>query len=249
MKMKLMQFIGTRNKTDFVLYFSHVLTSLEKRVLVVDNTRNEWYRHGYARLKDDQRLFDFQGIDLLCGTTNWLEIEEALQQAGETTVSYDVIITDVDNTEILKQEWPEFDERFYIGDFDRAHQLRDVDLLKTLFNITDNMELKRITFESNYNLTDSYFESILKEDVQWRSMNYQFAYDDLGEKLRAYMQYEQDIPFKQLNKQYKELLSEIISGLLDLHIKDVTDAVKPTFFKFHKKVKKTSTKILEGANA
>lgn len=249
MKLKLMQFIGTRNKTDFVIYLSHVLTQLDKRVLIVDNTRNEWYRNGYARETGEQRLFDFQGIDILYGTSNWLDIEAFLQQSGETSINYDVILMDMDTTEILEQEWPVFNERFYVGDFDRGHQLRDVELLRTLFRTSESNELKRITFESKYKMDAAYFESILKVEVAWRSMNYLFEPDDFSDDLRIHMQHEQDIPFRRLNKQYKELLSEIVSALYEVHIKDVTDAVKPSFFSFRSKPIQKKSPVLESSNA
>ncbi|WP_338657273.1 hypothetical protein V6B14_22255 (plasmid) [Sporosarcina psychrophila] len=247
-KMMTVQFIGTRNKTDFVIYLAHVLSNLEKRVLIVDSTRNELYKNGFTRMSKGQFLYDFQGIDILCGTTNWLDIEECLLRSGESTVGYDVILVDMDTSETLEQEWPDFNERFYVGDFDRANQLRDAEMIRTLFSNTGNNELKRITFESTFKLDGSFFESMLDTEVQWRSMNYLFEPDDLAEGLRHQMQHDQTIPYKKLNKQYKELLSEIVSALYEMHVKDVSDAVKPSIFKIPFKRKKEVTEF-EGSKA
>lgn len=246
-KLKSIQLIGTRNKSDFVMYLAHVFTNLEKRVLIVDSTNNEWYRNGFTRLEKNQYLFDFQGIDILCGTKNWLDIEECLQRSGETTVGYDVILVDMDTTEALGQEWPIFTERFYVGDFDRAHQLLDAELIKTLFSTTKSNELKRITFESTYKVDSAYFENILEVDVKWLSMNYLFEPDEQAEGLRLYMQHDQAVPYKRLNKQYKQLLTEIVSALLEVHIQEVKNAVKTPFFKMQ--LKKSKEPMLDNMHA
>lgn len=235
--MKLIQFIGSRNKADFAIYFSHVLTSLEKRVLLVDATADQIYRNGYARLGKNEQVFDFQGIDLLCGAANWLQVEESLRKVNETTTNYDVIIVDMDSIDAIIQEWPTFDDRFYVGDEERLNQVRDIDLLHRLFDETDNRELKRVSFEGRYRLDGSYFDNLMNNRVSWNSINYSIELDDFEASLRTKMQHEQTIPFTKLSKQYREVLHEIVSGLFEIHIHEVQGATKPSFFRFAKKKK------------
>lgn len=238
--MKLIQFIGTRNKTDFVIYFSHVLTKLDKRVLIVDQTQNQLYLHGYTRLESNQNLFDFQGIDILCGMSSWKEVNEQLLKTNETVSDYDVILFDTDTPNAIQAEWPTVKDRFYVGDFERLHQQLDLSLIRTLFKSTGNRELKRITFENRYKMDDSYFAFLLDEDVLWRSNNYLIEPDEIVEDLRIQMQHEQDIPFNKLTRQYKDVLIEMISELLVMHVKDISNAIKPTYFKF--KFRRTEAK-------
>jgi len=227
--MRTIQLIGSRNKADFALYFSHVLTNLEKRVLLVDVTKNEVYRYGYTRLKKDEHVFDFQKIDILCGAKNWLQVEEYLRQVNETTTNYDVIIVDMDSEEAVISEWPIFDDRFYVGDEEHLNQVRDVDLLHRLFDETDNTEIKRIMFEGKYQLGNDYFNKLLNHRAVWCSLNYSIE-EDREDILRIQMQHEMNIPFKKLNKHYKEVLVEIVSGLYEMHVLDIKEAVKPKFF-------------------
>lgn len=238
--MKLIQFIGTRNKTDFIIYFSHILTKLDKRVLIVDQTQNQLYRHGYTRLEEEQNLFDFQGIDILCGMSSWPSLNNHLSQTNESVNDYDVVIFDMDSTTAIKGEWPTAQDRFYVGDFERLHQQRDMSLIRTLFHVTGSKELKRITFENRYKLDDSYFAFILGEEVLWRSDNYLVEPDEIVEDLRIQMQHEQEIPFNKLARQYKDVLIEMISSLFEMHVKDIANAVKPSYFKF--KFKRTVSK-------
>lgn len=230
MTKKLIQFIGTRNKSDFILYLSHVLTSLNKRVLVIDGTQNEVYKHGYGPAGTNN-IFDFQGIDILASVSNWADIDQNLKKYDETIEDYDIVIMDIDTPELLKHEWPMFNDRFYVGDFDRSNQQRDVKLIRTLLESTGSSKIKRITFESDYQIDDEYFDMQLTEPVEWNSMNYKFEPDEVMEVLRFKMQHEQIIPFSKLNKQYKNMLTEIISALYELHVQEIEDAVKPSFFK------------------
>lgn len=237
-QMKTIQLVGSRDKTDFVLYFAHVLSNLNKRVLVVDATKTALYRHSFTRLVNNQRVFDFQGIDILCDAPDWLAVEKQLAIADEAMMNYDVVLVDMDSKEMLMNDWPVFDERFYIGDYDRAHQLLDVELLHMLFAVTGTSELKRITFTSDYPMNESYFETLLDQDVLWKSMNYTVEPDEMAERIRLRMQHEQVIPYKQLSKQYKEALQQIVSELYGLHVKDVADAVRPSIFQAFKRTRK-----------
>lgn len=245
-QVKLLQFIGTRNKSDFVLYLAHMLTNLKKRVLVVDVTKNKLYQHGYTRLGKEQHLYDFQGIDILCGIENWFDIEECLLRQGETSIAYDLIIIDMDSVEIVEQAWPEFNERFYVGDFDRANQLNDVALVKSLVQSTEDNRLKRITFESKHNFEADFFDTLLDMDIEWRAMHYLFEPDEYIEELRIQMQHTHEIPYRQLSKQHKELLTEIVSMLFELHVDKVSEAVKAPFFRFP--FKRTKPTELESSN-
>lgn len=233
--MKLIQFVGTRNKTDFIIYFSHLLSKLDKRVLIIDQTQNQLFRHGYTRLDENQYLFDFQGIDILCGQSSWTEVKDSLLQSEESINSYDVVIVDMDTVDSVNKLWPKFDDVFYVGDFDRIHQQQDKLLIRNLLKSTGSNELKRITFENNYKMDSAYFEHILGEDITWRSLDYLVESDDVSEELRIRMQHEQEITLNKLSRQYKEVLFEIVSALYELHIKDVENAVKPTFFNFRMK--------------
>ncbi|TYS60694.1 hypothetical protein FZD47_21030 [Bacillus infantis] len=235
--MKTILLIGTRSKADFSLYLSHMMTSMEKRVLLVDVTAQQQYRHGYTRLRKEEQLFDFQGIDILCGPKSWLQIEEQLRINQESTTNYDVVMVDIDTPEALGSEWPEFDHRFYIGDEDRLHQTLDVELLHRLFDETENTELSKITFEGKYELDSTYFNNLMNNRPRWVSVEYFIELDDLESSLRFKMQHETIIPFKKLSKPYKETLSELISSIFHVHKEEVKGAAKQSFFRFGSKRK------------
>ncbi|MEK5149129.1 hypothetical protein MKX53_19280 [Psychrobacillus sp. FSL K6-4615] len=241
--MKTIQLVGSRNKSDFTIYLSHLLTKLDQRVLIVDTTERGIYQHGIARLNGNQHLYDFQQIDILAGAKEWLDVEELLRIEGESTTNYDTVIVDMDSTKIISNEWPIFEERYYIGDEERLNQMQDIDLLHLLFDETEDKNIKRVTFKSGYELTGDYFDNLLNHRATWRSMNHMIEPDEFMISLRIQMGHDHIIPFKKVNKQYKDVLCEIVSEIYEMHIKEVQDAVKTSFFKFGtKRVKKEKTK-------
>jgi hypothetical protein len=227
--MKIYQFIGTRNKADFVIYLAHAISTLEKRILIVDQTTNEWYRHGYVRLPENEHLYDLQGIDILCGTQNWLDVEECLRRVGETTSNYDVIMFDIDHVDILQQEWPEFDERFYVGDFEREHIMRDAKMLDAAIKNSGNNSFRHITFTAKYQMNPNFIEVLLKEKIHWNSINYIFESSEETDEMRLTIQHEQTVPYKKLNKQYKDLFAGLVAELMTVHSDEVKERQRGSF--------------------
>lgn len=219
--MKLFQFIGTRKKADFLMYLAYSLTNLNKRVLIVDQTTNEWYKYGYTRITENEQLYDLQGIDILCGTQSWLEVEECLRRSGETTGRYDIIMFDVDHIDVLNQDWPDFDERFYIGDFERDHIMRDAEMLNFSIRETKNNVFRHVTFSSKYKMNPDFIEVFLEENIKWNSVHYLFEPDEATDEMRLIIQHQQTIPYKQLNKQYKELITWLVAELVTVHVDEV----------------------------
>lgn len=240
--MKTIQLVGSRNKSDFTIYISHLLTKLGQRVLIVDTTEHGIYEHGFTRLNEGQHLYDFQQIDILAGANEWLDIEKLLRNEGESTTNYDTVIVDMDSAKIISHEWPVFEERYYIGDDDRLNQMRDIDLLHLLFDETEDKNIKRVTFKSGYELNTDYFDNLMNHRASWRSMNFMVEPDEFMQPLRIQMGHDHIIPFNKVNKQYKDVLCEIISEIYEMHIKEVQEVVKPSLFRFGtKRVKKEKT--------
>lgn len=230
--MKTIQLVGSRNKSDFTIYLSHLLTKLNQRVLIVDTTEQSIYQHSYARLEEGRTLYDFQQIDILVGAKEWLDVEKLLRNEGESTTNYDTIIIDMDSVETISNEWPVFEERYYIGDEERYHQILDVDLLHRLFDESEYKDIKRVTFKSGYELASEFFDNLLNHRANWRSMNHLIEPDEFMRPLRIQMAHDHIIPFNKVNKQFKDVLTEIVSEIYQLHIKEVQEVVKPSLFRF-----------------
>ncbi|MEV6689580.1 MULTISPECIES: ParA family protein [Bacillati] len=242
--MKIIQLIGTRDKSDFALYLAHALTAVKKRVLVLDTTTNEIYRHGYTRLTQDKYIYELQQIDILCGVKNWVDAEAKLLQVDEKPDNYDCIILDTDNIQSILADWPKPASTLYLSDSERMNIIRDVPLLhrfldNRFFDEYNLTELRQVHFESSYKLPSDYVLLLMNNRIEFSEESVIIDFDDLAPLLKGKMQHDQIIPYRQLSKEYKELLNEIACELFeDLDVRFVGKAARNSWFSLRpKKVK------------
>ncbi|MGF9975488.1 hypothetical protein [Viridibacillus arvi] len=227
--MKVLQFIGTREKADFALYFANVLTSLDKRVLIVDTTSTAIYRHGYLHMEENETIAEIQKIEVLCGTKNWTDVEKALSKIGEKPTNYDCIIIDIDSTEGLLASWP-IDDRYYLSSNHRLHITKDIALLNRLFDEMNSTTVKRIYFESPFTLRADYLDHLMNNRPEWHAFSHTVEYDDFEERLKLQMQHEQIIPLKQLSRSIRETIESIISLQFEIELDSVNKVTKTSLF-------------------
>lgn len=228
--MKILQFIGTKEKADFTLYISNLLTVLNQRVLVVDATASQIYRYGYLNIEDQEQLTEIQKVEVLCGVKDWDEVNQALKKNNEKVENYDCIIIDIDSINGLLESWPEIDDRYYFSDDDRYHLNKDVPLLHRYFDEADTVTIKRIHFESPFKLREDYLDQLMNSRPDWSPLSYTVEYDDFEERLKLQMQHEQIIPLKELSKSLKSVMEEIISEQFQFDIGVINNYTKSNFF-------------------
>lgn len=217
---------GNRNKADYLLLFSHVISSLDKRVLIVDFTQNEVYRHGYTRLKENEFLFDYQGVDILTGASNIEEAVQILAKSSESLSQYDLIFYDVDNEAALQMEWPQLSEVVYMGDFDRINLIYDAKMIDAFVDKYPEEKLRRITFGTKYKINENTLETFLTNEVKWNSVHILFEADETIDEIKLEMQHQLTMPFKHINANHKEHIIGMVSEFYQLHVADIKVALK-----------------------
>lgn len=233
--MQVVQLLGTKDKTDFVLYLAHTLTSADKRVLVVDATKNEQYRYGYVR-QENETLYNIQEVDIMCGCRNWDDVVEKLAIVHVKATDYDCIVIDADCIEKLLLNWPKPAMTLYISDSDRFNLMQDIEYLQCYLDTCDMLELRQIHFESAYKLPHDYLQLLMHNRISFSGNSKVLEYDELQGKLRCMMQHDQVIPYSKLPKKYKLFLNELACELFqDLNMRDLQNTARTSLFGFHRK--------------
>lgn len=236
--MKIVQLLGSRNKTDFALYLAHTITSSDKRVLVVDATADEVYRYGYVRYEENEYLHDLQKVEILCGARSWPEVEKNLAQVDEKVSNYDCIILDTDNLDSILADWPKADCVLYVSDNDRFNLMRDIPYLHRYLDENNVSEIRRIHFDSAFHLPYEYIQLLMNNCISFTENSKSLEYDEMLDRLRVMMQHEQVIPYSKLNKEYKLFLNELACELFDdLTIRDVQKLARNGLFSLRPKKK------------
>ncbi|MEX3624886.1 hypothetical protein [Viridibacillus arvi] len=228
--MKVLQFIGTKDKADFSLYFANVLSLLGKRVLIVDATTNQIYRNGYALLSENETIGDIQNVEILTRAKDWSEVEYELNKVGLKPENFDCIIIDLDSIQAVTASWPIVHDHYYLSDADRVHITMDIHLLNRLFDEYETTTIKRIHFESAFTLSEDYLDLLMNGRPQWHGFSQSVEYDDFEERLRLQMQHEQIIPLKQLSKSMRTTIESIVSEEFEIALSEIYKVTNKSFF-------------------
>ncbi|WP_281217327.1 hypothetical protein [Lysinibacillus capsici] len=218
--MKLVQLLGSKNKSDFAIYLGHTIAALGKRVLVVDSTNNNEYLHSYIQLEGNEHLYEFQDVDLLIDTKSLQDLMTKLSNANESLENYDCIIVDANDNSTIVNDWPKFHYVVYVSDNTRFTINQDIDILHDYVDSTGSTVLKRVHFESAHKIPNDYLDLLINNRLEFKLIDNPVEYDDLEHKLRNYMQHEGIIPYNKLPKDYKKLLKSIVTEMYEIGHKD-----------------------------
>ena len=97
--MKKVGFIGTYDKTDLILNIAKILTTLKKKVIVVDSTLTQKAKYVVPVINPTLAyITDFEDIDVAVGFKNETEIKNYLGIAENEELPYDIMLIDVDDS-------------------------------------------------------------------------------------------------------------------------------------------------------
>ena len=101
--MKKVGFIGMYDKTDLILNIAKILTTMKKKVIVVDLTLTQKAKYVVPVINPTiTYITNFEDIDVAVGFKNETEIKSYLGIAEEEPFPYDIMLVDVDNPEMIE---------------------------------------------------------------------------------------------------------------------------------------------------
>lgn len=176
--METVGFIGNYDKTDLIIYVAKVLTTVGKKVLVVDNTIIQKAKYIVPVINPTKAyVTEFEKIDVSVGFGNFEEIKKYLGIPVEKELEYDICLVDVDSNENF--------DNFNIGKSIKNYFVTSFDLcslkkgLEIINNLKEPTKLTKILYSKN----------ILKEEDEYLN------YISLGTKVIWNEDYRVYIPF------------------------------------------------------
>lgn len=240
--MKLVQFIGSSQKSDFVIYLAHMISKMGHRTLVVDTTLNQEYVYSYIRREEKEVLYDLQNIEIISNVRTFKGLESQLKSAKERVENYDYILVDSsDNCTFT--EWPNFENTYYIGNDTRYNVMKDVEILNEYMDFTNKTKLNRIHFYSAFQIPEGYIEMLLNGRLELSSIYEAIDYDEKHAYLCQFIQHEHEIPYTRLSKSYKNTLRSVVTDICEVGNVDVDVAVNKSFFNRFRKQNLVPNKI------
>lgn len=212
--MKTIGFIGAYDKTDLLLNIAKILTTMNKRVLIVDSTINQKAKYVVPAINPTvSYITSFEDIDVAIGFNNTQEIKRYSGVSNE--LPYDILLIDCDSIErVEKFELENANRNYFVTSFDIYSLKKGLEILS---NISVSLKLTKVLFT----------QEMLKEDddyLNYLSLGYKIIWDEE----RIYFPIEngdlsvisenqrlQKIKFKKLSIQYKESMAFITQQILE----------------------------------
>lgn len=213
--MRTIGFIGAYDKTDMILNLAKILTTMGKKVLMVDSTINQKAKYVVPVINPTTSyVTNFEDIDVAVGFQNLKQISMYLGSSVEG-LPYDILLVDVDTCERIHEfDLKKADKNFFVTSFDIYSLKKGLEILSELkepLNLTKILYCKEILKED-----DDYLNFLsLNYKVQWNEYRIYFPIENGDLSVIAENQRVAKIKLKRLSAQYKDGLFSITQTILD----------------------------------
>lgn len=226
--MKKIGFIGAYDKTDLILYTAKILTTLNKKVLIIDATVNQKARYIVPTINPSLKyITDFENIDIAVGFSEIEDIKKYLAISGEQELEYDIIFIDTDSIEGFQNfELETAQKNYFVSSFDNYSLKKGLEVLS---NLQNSISMTKILFAKEVlKEEDDYLNFLsLGYKVIWNEYRIYFPIEN-GDLSVIYENHRvAKIKFKKLSIQYKDSLAYIAEEILgDVSDSNIRKAIK-----------------------
>lgn len=214
--MKTVGFIGAYDKTDLILYISKILTSMGKKVLMIDTTTMQKAKYTIpSMLPSKSYVTEFEGIDVAVGIYSYESIKRYFGIPEQEPLKYDYILIDVDSIDSMESfDIKNANQNYFVSGFDTFSIRKGLEIIKDIF---EPIKLKKIFFSKNITKEeDDYFNYLaLGSKAIWDDEQIYFPFESGDQTFIIENQMASKIKFKKFTELYKESLIYIVEELMD----------------------------------
>lgn len=226
--MKKIGFIGAYDKTDLILYVAKILTTLDKKVIVIDSTINQKARYIVPVINPTTKyVTEFEEIDIAVGFSNIQDIKNYLGLSEGQELEYDIALIDVDNIDgFTNFNLKEAQKNYFVTSFDNYSLKKGLEVLSGL---QDVVSLTKVLFSKEMlKEEDDYLNFLsLGYKVVWNEYRIYFPIENGDLSVIYENQRVAKIKFRKLSIQYKDGLAYLSEEILgDVSETRVRKAIK-----------------------
>lgn len=213
--MKKIGFIGAYDKTDLIIYVAKILTTLQKKVLVVDATTNQKARYVIPVINPTTMyVTEYEEIDIAVGFSNFSDIKKYLGIPEDQEFEYDIVLIDTDNIEGIQNfDLSNAQKNYFVTSFD-AYSLKKG--LEALVDLKSVMSLTKILYSKEMlKEEDDYLNFLsLGYKIIWSENRIYFPIENGDLSVIYENQRVAKIKFRKLSIQYKDSLAYLAEEIL-----------------------------------
>ena len=227
--METIGFIGSFDKTDLIIYIAKLLTTIGKKVLIIDDTIMQKAKYVVPVINPTKSyVTEFEKIDVSVGFHSFEEIKRYLGIPLEKELEYDICLVDVDSAKNFQSFGIQRAKRnYFVTSFDLYSLKRGLEILK---DISQPIILTKILYSREFlKEEDDYLNYIsLGTKVMWNEDYRVYVPLENGDQsIIIENQRVSKIGIKRLSTQFKEALYYITTDILGSDTEqDVKKAIK-----------------------
>ena len=233
--METIGFIGSYDKTDLIIYIAKVLTTVGKKVLIVDNTITQKAKYVVPVINPTKAyVTEFEKIDVAVGLGSFEEIKKYLAIPQEKEFEYDICLVDVDsNRNFEKFHIQDSKKNYFVTSFDLYSLKKGIEIIN---NLKQPIKLTKILYSKDIlKEEDDYLNYIsLGTKAIWNEdYRVYIPFDNGDQSIIIQNQIVSKIGIRKLSNQFKDSLYYIV---LDILGEDKESEVKKAFKILEKEV-------------
>lgn len=226
--MKKIGFIGAYDKIDLMMYVAKIITTLKKKVLIIDTTVTQKARYVVPAINPATAyITDFEDIDIAVGFPNMEGIRRYLGLAEGQELEYDMVFIDTDNIAGFRNfELETADKNYFVTSFDNYSLKKGLEVLlgaQNALSVTKVLFSKEMLKEE-----DDYLNFLsLGSRAIWNEYRIYFPIENGDLSVIYENQRVAKIRFRKLSVQYKDGLAYLAEEILgDMSESNIRKAIK-----------------------
>lgn len=214
--MKKIAFIGSYDKTDFLLYVAKIMTALGKKVILIDSTITQKAKYIVPVIHPTTTyITEYENIDVAVGFSDMDEIRGYIGLQSEDQFQYDYALLDIDTYQgYCDFKANESIKNYFVTSFDVYSLKRGIEAIS---GIEGRITLTKILFSKDMlQEEDEYLEFLAMGcNIDWEKEKIYFPFDRGDQSVIIENQRTARINFKNLSSQYKDALMFLAEGILE----------------------------------
>lgn len=214
--MKKIGFIGAYDKIDLIIYIAKIITSLDKKVLVVDATINQKARYIIPAINPARTyITEYEEIDIAVGFKDFDNIREYLSVSEEQEMEYDYIFIDTDNENSFNSfKLEDAAKNYFVTSFDIYSLKKGLEILTDL---KKPINLNKILFSKDMTMEENEYLNFLSSgyNIIWNENKIYFPIENGDLSVIYENQRVAKIRFKNLSVEYKDQIEYITQQILE----------------------------------
>lgn len=212
-------FTGTCDKRELIMYLGKLLTNNGHRVLLVDASEQRKYKYSIGSHQDNMPITEFCGIDVASGYRSELELFWALDASGESELSYDYILYDLEETSFCSREtWNGADAVVWVTNYERyalETSREQFSNLLTQFPELNGIKVNRVYVQSvDSHLKEDYINSFVSSlPISWNERSIRIPWDEMNMAVWLESEHAGTIGIHRISRSYKRILKELMGQL------------------------------------